>query len=300
MKMLLLQPRLAGLLQCVVRQPLGHQQARISTVAAALSLLPPPDPPSMDVSIDGTLKPLLETALAHTSTMMHNTAAAQVSTQDWVPAPPEAPMAQPHDSSDPSAPWAGTGRSVAGSGVWWLVDKDGEDERAAAEYRTATAVMGQVLDEEQAPEEPWMEKAQFPASEGGDVTQLVDFVYQKMLPCSVDYTSGGFMGYVGTAGLLESAVADFIVAAATRHSGLHMIAPGLTAFDMVAVQWLCGMVGYDAVHGGAGGVLLSGGSLASELRRGGARVGICGYSYLLLDFNRLAGCPLCTSEAVGG
>ena len=74
---------------------------------------------------------------------------------------------------------------------------------------------------------------------------------------------------MGTTGLLECAVADFMSASINRHTGVNMVSPGLCGLEATAVNWLCHMVGLRAsaarVGTDCGGVLTSGGSIASEL-----------------------------------
>ena len=73
--------------------------------------------------------------------------------------------------------------------------------------------------------------------------------------------------FVGTTGLLDTAVADLMSGVINRHTGLNLISPGLCALDNTAVQWLCDIVGLEntAKSSGvtSGGILASGGSMAS-------------------------------------
>ncbi|MFN8075048.1 MAG: aminotransferase class V-fold PLP-dependent enzyme [Kineosporiaceae bacterium] len=69
-----------------------------------------------------------------------------------------------------------------------------------------------------------------------------------------------YLGYLPSGGQPVAALADLLAAAANPYTGLPSASPGGVAVDEAVVAWLCATVGLPA---GAGGVLTSGGSLAT-------------------------------------
>lgn len=87
----------------------------------------------------------------------------------------------------------------------------------------------------------------------GDLTNAV-------IPASLNTASPGYLGFIPGGGLVHAAIADLLSGAVNRYTGLWMPAPGLVQLETSVIRWLCAWLGYPA---DAGGVLLSGGSLAN-------------------------------------
>ena len=106
-------------------------------------------------------------------------------------------------------------------------------------------------------EGPWPE-------EGRGLRQVLAAL-EPGLDRSLQTTSPGYLGYVPGGGLPDAAVAELYVALTNRYTTLSMAAPVFASLEQEVMRWFCGLVGYGEA---AGGVLLSGGSLANL-------VGVC-------------------------
>ena len=95
---------------------------------------------------------------------------------------------------------------------------------------------------------------------GTTFDELLDLVFDRAVPCSFNTASPGYLAYIPSGGIFHSAVADLIADSVNRYVGVWLAAPGLAQLEINVVRWLCEMVGYPS---DAGGVLLSGGSLAN-------------------------------------
>ena len=95
---------------------------------------------------------------------------------------------------------------------------------------------------------------------GTPFDELLDLLFDRAVPCSFNTAGPGYLAYIPSGGLFHSAVADLISGSVNRFVGVWLAAPGLVQLEVNVVRWLCEMVGYPA---DAGGVLLSGGSLAN-------------------------------------
>ena len=95
---------------------------------------------------------------------------------------------------------------------------------------------------------------------GTPFDELLDLLFERAIPCSYNTASPGYMAYIPSGGLFQSAVADLIASAVNRYVGVWLSAPGLVQLEGNVVSWLCEMVGYPP---SAGGFLTTGGSLAN-------------------------------------
>jgi aromatic-L-amino-acid/L-tryptophan decarboxylase len=77
---------------------------------------------------------------------------------------------------------------------------------------------------------------------------------------ATDVGGAGFLAYTPSGGLFASALGEFYARATNRYATLSVAAPGLAAMEHGVVRWLAGVLGLGP---DAGGVLLSGGSLAN-------------------------------------
>jgi aromatic-L-amino-acid decarboxylase len=82
---------------------------------------------------------------------------------------------------------------------------------------------------------------------------------------SLQTTSPGYLGYVPGGGLPDAALAELYGMLTNRYTTLSMAAPTFAVLEQQVIRWFCGLVGWGD---DAGGVLLSGGSLANL-------VGVC-------------------------
>lgn len=96
--------------------------------------------------------------------------------------------------------------------------------------------------------------------DGVPLDDLLRLVFEELAPRSVNTAGPGYLGYIPGGGLFHSAAADFISATLNRFVGSESMAPGLVRLEWTVVRWLCDLLGFDA---GSGGVLTSGGSMAT-------------------------------------
>ncbi len=95
---------------------------------------------------------------------------------------------------------------------------------------------------------------------GSPLPELLATIFDRALPVSYNTPGPGYLAYIPGGGLLHAAVADLIADAINRYVGLWRAAPGLVQLESNVIAWLCEIVGLPA---GSGGVLTSGGSLAT-------------------------------------
>ncbi len=90
--------------------------------------------------------------------------------------------------------------------------------------------------------------------------ELLDFLFERVVPCSFNTAGPGYLAYIPGGGLFHSAVADLIADSVNRYVGVWLAAPGLVQLETNVVRWFCDFIGYPQR---AGGVLTTGGSLAN-------------------------------------
>jgi len=84
----------------------------------------------------------------------------------------------------------------------------------------------------------------------------------------INSASGKHMGYIPGGGLVASAVADLLAAAANRYPGIAYSSPGAVEIENQIIRWLTALVGYpESAHGN----LTSGGSIANLIAIKAAR-----------------------------
>ena len=97
-------------------------------------------------------------------------------------------------------------------------------------------------------------------NEGTKYDELLELVFRRLAPKVCNTNSPGMFSYVNGGAMLHSAVADMITAATNPYVGYWGAAPGLAELERTVIGWFSQLFGLPA---GAGGVLLSGGSLAN-------------------------------------
>jgi aromatic-L-amino-acid decarboxylase len=95
---------------------------------------------------------------------------------------------------------------------------------------------------------------------GESYQSLLDFLFDEAIPRSFNAAGPGYLAYIPGGGIFHAAVADLIAGAVNRYVGVCAPAPVLAQLEANVVRWFCEIVGYGA---GSGGVLTSGGSLAT-------------------------------------
>ena len=110
------------------------------------------------------------------------------------------------------------------------------------------AELARTLTEEEAPEA------------GAPLSGLLDLLFDRAIPKSLNCPSPGYLAYIPGGGLFASALADLIADTVNRYTGIFGAAPALVQLEANVLRWLCRLAGLGA---GSGGILTTGGSLAS-------------------------------------
>jgi aromatic-L-amino-acid/L-tryptophan decarboxylase len=103
--------------------------------------------------------------------------------------------------------------------------------------------------------------------------ELLDELFDEVLPLSLNTAGAGYMAYIPGGGLYASALADFIAKALNRYVGVNFAAPLLSKLEADVVRWFCRMIGFP---GAAKGVLTTGGSIANLTAAVAARAKLLG------------------------
>lgn len=98
-----------------------------------------------------------------------------------------------------------------------------------------------------------------PPASGVALTDALDRLEEALGP-GLDNSSGRFLGYIPNGGIYAAALGSFLGTATNQYTGGAHAAPGLVALEQSVLQWMASL--FDLPEG-AGGVLLSGGSLAN-------------------------------------
>jgi aromatic-L-amino-acid/L-tryptophan decarboxylase len=96
--------------------------------------------------------------------------------------------------------------------------------------------------------------------DGTPFPKLLDLLFDRAVPRSLNTAGPGYLAYVPGGGLLHSAIADLIADSVNRYVGLFVSAPGLGQIEANVLAWFREIVGYPP---GSGGILTSGGSLSA-------------------------------------
>jgi aromatic-L-amino-acid decarboxylase len=95
---------------------------------------------------------------------------------------------------------------------------------------------------------------------GTPFPKLLDLLFDRAVPRSINTAGPGYLAYVPGGGLLHAAVADLISDSVNRYVGLFGAAPGLAQLEVNVLDWFREMAGFPPQ---AGGILTSGGSLSA-------------------------------------
>lgn len=100
-----------------------------------------------------------------------------------------------------------------------------------------------------------------PVPESGvPFAELLDLLFEHCIPKTLNTAGPGYLAYIPSGGLFQSACADLIAGAVNRYVGAVEPSPALVAIETTVLRWFCDFVGYPTK---AGGYLSSGGSLAN-------------------------------------
>jgi aromatic-L-amino-acid decarboxylase len=96
--------------------------------------------------------------------------------------------------------------------------------------------------------------------EGIPFRKLLDLLFRKAVPASINTVGPGYMAYIPGGGLFHAAVADLIADAVNRYTGIYVAAPALAQLEGNVLDWLRQIAGFPPE---ARGLLTSGGSMSN-------------------------------------
>ena len=99
-----------------------------------------------------------------------------------------------------------------------------------------------------------------PPEAGAPAEELLDLLFDRAIPKSLNTASPGYLAYIPGGGLFHSAVADLVAGATNRYVGVFAAAPVLAQLETNVVRWFARIAGLPE---SAGGFLSSGGSIAN-------------------------------------
>jgi len=95
---------------------------------------------------------------------------------------------------------------------------------------------------------------------GTDAEELLDLLFDRVIPKSFNTAGPGYLAYIPGGGLTHSAVADLVSDATNRYVGVFAAAPGAAQLEANVCRWFCTLAGLPP---SSRGILTSGGSLAT-------------------------------------
>lgn len=98
-----------------------------------------------------------------------------------------------------------------------------------------------------------------PPEQGSEIDDVLDRLARALEP-GLDTASGRFLAYIPTGGIYTAALGTFLAAATNQYSAGAHAAPGLVAIEESVITWMVSLFG---LPDRAGGLLLSGGSIAN-------------------------------------
>lgn len=121
----------------------------------------------------------------------------------------------------------------------------GADERAAYNAATADAAHRSMLDFSELPCE---------------IDEAIEALRLNLDGFGTDNLAPGFLGFIPSAAVYESALGNFIAGVTNRYAGVGFAAPGASDLEGLLIHWLAEMMGYPPT---AEGDLTSGSSIAA-------------------------------------
>jgi aromatic-L-amino-acid decarboxylase len=96
--------------------------------------------------------------------------------------------------------------------------------------------------------------------QGQEFGFILKGLFEGVIPKSLNTAGPGYLAYIPSGGLFQSALADYIACGVNRYVGVFHAAPGLAQLEANVVRWFSEIVGYPEA---AQGFLTTGGSLAN-------------------------------------
>ena len=131
--------------------------------------------------------------------------------------------------------------------------------------------------------------------EGWSDERTIEYLRRIVFELSMYPGHPGFMAYVSGAGTVPGAVADFVAAGINQNVGGWRLGPAATEIELALTSWLAGRFGLGE---SAGGILVSGGSVANFIGLKVARDAILGAELRSSGLSGREQMTLYTSEEV--
>ena len=96
--------------------------------------------------------------------------------------------------------------------------------------------------------------------EGTPFPKLLDLLFRRAVPASLNTAGPGYLAYIPGGGLFHTAVADLIADAVNRYTGIAVAAPALVRLEANVLDWLREIAGFPPE---SRGLLTSGGSVST-------------------------------------
>jgi aromatic-L-amino-acid/L-tryptophan decarboxylase len=96
--------------------------------------------------------------------------------------------------------------------------------------------------------------------QGIPLADALELLEREVLRPGANPSSGGHLAYIPGGAIYHGALGDFLAAVSNKYAGIFFSGVGAIRLENLLVRWVADLVGYPAT---AGGVHLSGGSLAS-------------------------------------
>ena len=127
--------------------------------------------------------------------------------------------------------------------------------------RTAEFITSLAEQPAQASEPPEGEWPPLPPPETGmPLEEILDRLFQEVVPFSFNTAGPGYLAYVPGGGLYTAALAEFLAALVNRYAGVWIAAPRAVELESQTLRWLAELMGFPP---GALGVFTTGGSLSN-------------------------------------
>lgn len=100
-----------------------------------------------------------------------------------------------------------------------------------------------------------------PGEDGRDLSGLLESI-DRATNTGFDTAGPGFLSYIPSGGLYSAALGAFIGSATNQYTGGSHASPGMTALEESVIRWMAALFGLPQ---SAGGLLVSGGSIANQI-----------------------------------
>ncbi|ADJ29760.1 pyridoxal phosphate-dependent decarboxylase family protein [Nitrosococcus watsonii] len=98
--------------------------------------------------------------------------------------------------------------------------------------------------------------------------ELLDFIFEQVIPAAFNSASPGYLAYVPGGGLFSSALGELIAATVNRYTGIWAAAPAAVELETQFLRWLAELMGFPR---GSLGLLTSGASMSTLIALVAAR-----------------------------